>query len=98
MEFAIKIPEELRRRYMERRARDAEDLSLSLEAGQFDVLARLGHQLKGNAATYGYEQLADLGRKMEHAAKEQSLAEGKDCLFLLKAWLNERSSGVGEDG
>jgi HPt (histidine-containing phosphotransfer) domain-containing protein len=98
MEFAIKIPEEMRRRYTERRARDAEDLARSIEAGSFEVLARVGHQLKGNAATYGYEPLADLGRKMEHAAHEQSLPEAKECLYTLKAWVQEQSSGVGEDG
>ncbi|MGZ3652173.1 MAG: Hpt domain-containing protein [Bdellovibrionota bacterium] len=95
MEFAIKIPEELRRKYTERRARDAEDLSVSLESGQFETLSRIGHQLKGNAATYGYEQLAELGRKMEHAAQEQSLPEAQECLFCLKAWVSDqRSAGV----
>lgn len=98
MEFAMKIPEPLRKKYKERRARDAEDLAVSLDSGQFEVLARVGHQLKGNAATYGYESLAELGRKMEHAAEVHSVKEGQECLYSLKAWLHEQTSGVGEDG
>jgi HPt (histidine-containing phosphotransfer) domain-containing protein len=98
MEFVMKIPDELRRKYTERRARDAEDLGASLEAGQFDVLARIGHQLKGNASTYGYEELAELGRKMEHAAEGKLLNEARDCLFTLKAWVGERNPGATSDG
>jgi HPt (histidine-containing phosphotransfer) domain-containing protein len=98
MEFAMKIPESLRKKYIEHRAHDAEDLAVSLEGGRFDVLARVGHQLRGNASTYGYEHLADLGRKMEHAVESGSLTEGKECLYSLKAWLSEQQSGVGEDG
>lgn len=98
MVFVMKIPDELRLKYKERRARDATDLSASLDAGQFGVLARIGHQLKGNASTYGYEELAELGRKMEHAADEKSLPGAWDCLFALKAWVSEQSPGANTDG
>ena len=98
MEFAMKIPEEMRKKYTERRARDAEALSEALEAGDFETLSRLGHQLKGNAATFGYESLAEVGRKLESAAETKSIESGKQCLFSLKAWLQEQTSGVGEDG
>jgi HPt (histidine-containing phosphotransfer) domain-containing protein len=97
MDFAMRITEDLRKKYDERRAQDAELLALSLDEGRFEVLARLGHQLKGNAATYGYEDLAQLGRKMEQAAEAHSLPEGKQCLYALRAWVQERA-GVGEDG
>jgi HPt (histidine-containing phosphotransfer) domain-containing protein len=98
MEFVMKIPDELRRKYTERRARDADDLSASLDAGQFDVLARIGHQLKGNASTYGYEELAELGRKMEHAAEDLLLKEARDCLFTLKAWVEDKKPSSTVDG
>jgi HPt (histidine-containing phosphotransfer) domain-containing protein len=98
MEFTMIISDELRQKYLARRARDAEDLAVSLEAGQFDVLARIGHQLKGNASTYGYEQLAELGRKMEHAAEEESLEGARGCLFTLKAWVGEQNPGSTVDG
>jgi HPt (histidine-containing phosphotransfer) domain-containing protein len=98
MEFAMRIPEPLRRKYIERRARDADELASALERGDFEVLSRLGHQLKGNAATYGYETLSVLGHKMDHAAQTQSLAEGKECLYALRAWLQEQTNTAGEDG
>lgn len=94
----MKIPEEMRKKYTERRARDADVLMSALEAGELDTFQKVGHQLKGNAATFGYEPLAELGRKMEEAAQHQSLSEAKACLFSLKAWLQDQTSGVGEDG
>jgi HPt (histidine-containing phosphotransfer) domain-containing protein len=94
----MKIPEEMRKKYAERRARDAEALERALEQNNFDVLSKVGHQLKGNAATFGYEPLAELGRKMELAVENRSMADAKQCLFALKAWLQEQTSGVGEDG
>ena len=98
MEFAMKIPDEMRKKYTERRARDADELTRALETGDLSAFGRVGHQLKGNAATFGYENLAELGRKMEEAAAGQSSQVGQECLFALKAWIQEQTSGVGEDG
>ena len=97
-EFSTKIPEDIRKKYVERRARDVEVLSAALERSDFDILGSMGHQLKGNGATFGYEMLADLGRRMEDAAESRSLKDAKECLFSLKAWVQEQKFGVGEDG
>jgi len=98
MEFAMKIPDEMRKKYTERRARDAEELARALEAGDFTVLEKVGHQLRGNAATFGYEPLAEIGRKMEMAAEKHCSQEAEECLFALKAWVQEQAFGAGEDG
>ena len=97
MDFIGVISDSLQKKYTESRARDAEKLALSLEQGQFEVLSRVGHQLRGNAVTFGHEDLAELGRKMERAAEARSLSDGEDCLYALKAWVQERL-GVGELG
>ncbi len=97
-EFAMKIPEQMRKKYIERRARDADKIASTLEAGNFAVLSQVGHQLKGNGATFGYEGLAELGRKMEEAAEKSSRLDADQCLFALKAWVQEQTNGMGEDG
>lgn len=96
-EFSMRIPEELRKKYLERRVRDLESLEQSMESGDLETFSRIGHQLKGNAATFGYETLAELGRKMEEAAEHKSKEEAKQCSFVLKAWIQEQV-GVGESG
>ncbi len=98
MEFAMKIPEDMRKKYLQRRASDAEEIAVALDAGKFEVLLKVGHQLKGNAPTFGYETLAELGHKMEEAAERESLAEARECLCALKAWVQEQQYGAGEDG
>lgn len=92
------IPEEMRKRYVKRRAQDVEELSAALENGDFNPMQKTGHQLKGNGPTYGYEMLADLGRRMEDAAENRSMTEARECLFALKAWVQEQEFGAGEDG
>ncbi len=52
------------------------DLHSALDAANWNQLSRLGHKLKGEAATYGYPDLAALASKLEErtAAPQPPLA------------------------
>lgn len=95
--MALLIPDEIRRKYLERRRSDADELSEAIRKGEFGPFARIGHQLNGNGPTYGYDSLADLGQRMEEAANRRDLQQAQDCFFTLKAWVAEQFS-VGEGG
>jgi HPt (histidine-containing phosphotransfer) domain-containing protein len=88
MSYQMKIPDEMRAKYIERRQRDLEELKKALSAGGLEPFQRIGHQLKGNGATYGYDELGELGRRMEEAgnAKDRALAE--DCLSEFIRWIS----------
>lgn len=88
MSYQMKIPDEMRAKYIERRQRDMEELKQALGAGNLEPFQRIGHQLKGNGATYGYEELGELGRRMEEAANGKSLPEAEDCLSELIRWIS----------
>ncbi len=55
--------------FMEQRRREAEALEDLVERSDLDALRRLGHNLKGSGAPYGFDGLSRLGGELEHAAK-----------------------------
>jgi HPt (histidine-containing phosphotransfer) domain-containing protein len=92
MDADIVIPEEARQRYLERRKKDIESLRSALGSRTFDEFKRIGHQLKGNAASFGYGELEKVAVQMEAAAEKQDLHEASRQLDLFQQWLNRTSS------
>jgi len=79
--MSVDIPKEARQKYIERRRLDLENCKKALEQRDFDVLARVGHQIKGNASTFGYEELGEIAISME----EQALAKNSEKLSQVLA-------------
>jgi len=75
----MEVPVELKRKYLERRVQDIQHLISSLEKNDFAPAAKLGHQVKGNAVTFDFPQMAPIGIEIELAAK----AHNKEALKLL---------------
>ena len=65
------IPIELRRKYIERRWADLKKCHDALAINDFSFLINLGHQMKGNAATYGFEKLGIIAEQIEIFSKEK---------------------------
>lgn len=85
MPSKILIPEDVKIKYIERRKIDLLNCHKALSDLNFDFLSNIGHQIKGNAVTFGYSQLEPLAIEME------SLAIAKDTknLSLLLARIDE---------
>jgi HPt (histidine-containing phosphotransfer) domain-containing protein len=80
----MQVPEELKRKYLERRVHDIEQLIDALEKGDFAPAIRLGHQVKGNALTFDFPQMAGLGMEIENAARDKD----KEALLRLLEAMN----------
>jgi HPt (histidine-containing phosphotransfer) domain-containing protein len=65
----MQVPVELKRKYLERRIEDIQVLLSSLEVNDFAPALKLGHQVKGNALTFDFPQMAPIGIEIELAAK-----------------------------
>lgn len=87
------VPVELKLRYLSRRSQELHALRESLEAGDFAPALKLGHQVKGNAATFEFPQLASLALEFERAARNEDKAE---LLELLKKLESEIHSAQGK--
>jgi len=85
----IDIPIEAQLRYLERRKKDVETLRSALPLGSFDEFKRIGHQLKGNAASFGYNDLEKIAIQMEGAGERRDREEAHRQLEAFEKWLNE---------
>lgn len=95
MDADIIIPEEARQRYMERRKKDIESLRSALSSKTFDEFKRIGHQLKGNAASFGYGELEKVAVQLEAAGVSEDLHEAGKTVDLFEAWFNRTSPSLG---
>ncbi len=56
------------------RRNDLSDLNKALACGDFERVARLGHNIKGVAGSYGFQRLSDLGMHLQAAALRKDRA------------------------
>lgn len=84
----MQVPYDLMARYIERRKQDLEDCMASLANKQFDEIERVGHQLKGNGATFGHPELSSIGKKLEQAAQVHNIEELETALKEFSQWVH----------
>lgn len=63
--------------YIQRRKSDFTECMKAIESGDFSFLEKVGHQVKGNAETFGFDELSPIGIALESAAKSKDLAMAK---------------------
>lgn len=90
MSMEMVIPEEIRQKYLVRRQKDIETLRASVSARSLEDFKRIGHQIKGNAASFGYSELEKIAIAMETAALKGDLFEANKQLDLFEKWYAER--------
>lgn len=86
------IPEEARQKYIERRKKDVESLRTALAMQTYDEFKRIGHQLKGNAASFGYMELEKVAIQLEAAGESQDAHEASRQLNLFEQWLSRAAN------
>ncbi|MNL63695.1 Hpt domain protein [compost metagenome] len=59
-------------------------LLASLSRGEFEPTKTLGHQIKGNARSFDFDTLEDLGIRLELAAKNQNAESAVKILGEMK--------------
>jgi CheY-like chemotaxis protein len=86
----VEVPQALQAlipRYLEGRRKDIETLRSALEQSDFDMIARVGHNLKGTGAPYGFPEITEIGRSLERAGKESDTAEARRHFARLENYL-----------
>jgi HPt (histidine-containing phosphotransfer) domain-containing protein len=71
----MELPREMRLAYLERRKADLDKLDEACQKSELHFLERMGHQLKGNALPFGFNELNTLGTQLEIVAREGKLDE-----------------------
>lgn len=60
--------------YLKNRANDVQRLRAALTAGDFPLLRKIGHNMRGSAGAYGVAPLSEIGGRIEDAALGQDAA------------------------
>lgn len=75
MSIDSKVPHEMKVVYIQRRKSDLIECNKALETGDFTFLEKIGHQVKGNAQSFGFDALSPLGIALESAARAKDLTK-----------------------
>ena len=74
MESRYNIPEELLEiipGYINRRGDDVQMLKIMISNRDFDAIRKLGHKLKGNGASFGFDRITDIGNKLMQSCEKK---------------------------
>lgn len=88
MEAYMVLPESAYRNYLERRKVDLSRLQKAFQEGTVEDFKVIGHQLKGNAASFRYEDLGHLGERLESVTTKTLASEGPGLLSEFAAWIH----------
>ncbi len=71
----MEIPPKLKQNYIRRRQEDIINCEAALKNDDFKTIEVVGHQMKGNGLSFGFESIAALGQQLELAAKNKNRDE-----------------------
>ena len=80
MSYILDISDEMRELYIQHRKKDLLRSHTALETSDFSFLEKIGHQVKGNAISFGFEDLTSLALELETAAKDHNVPNLKKVL------------------
>ncbi len=75
--------------FMNGRKKDIGLLETAIQESNFAEIQSIGHKLKGNAGSYGFEGLGRIGADIERNAKESNLDEIKKLFEEYKDHLDQ---------
>ena len=59
--------------FLEGRNKDVQSLRELVDAGDIAEIQTIGHKLKGNSGSYGFDEMGEIGARIEEAAKQNDL-------------------------
>lgn len=83
-------------RYFEIRYDELDQMEQALAEDDAEVIALLGHRLKGSGSSYGFVRLTELGAVIEAAAREGKLENARNPLAEVRRYLDAVDVVYGE--
>jgi len=90
-EIIVVIEEDLRELipgYLENRRKDMAEIVAALDRGDFETIRSLSHMMKGSGGGYGFDEITEIGRACEDAAKRSQAQEVRDQVARLTVYLD----------
>jgi len=67
---------------------DAQAIVAAIARADYEALSQLGHRIRGEGGSYGFEELTAIGAALEIAAKARDLAAVRKSALELTAYLD----------
>ncbi|KYG63734.1 hypothetical protein AZI86_12990 [Bdellovibrio bacteriovorus] len=78
MSSGMAVPLESQVKYLQRRTTELAQIRSSLlSQPDWDLVKKVGHQIKGNASTFGFAQLTEFGKNLEVAAAQGDVLQAQ---------------------
>ncbi len=74
--------------FLENRRKDLRTLRVAVGAQDFATLQTLGHRMKGDGGGYGFDDISEIGARLEIAAKQEDRPAAEHCVAELEDFLN----------
>lgn len=87
----MEVPAEIMAKYIENRKHDLDGCLIFYRQQDFDKIAKVGHQLKGNGSTFGHPELSNIGKNLEEAAKDHDKEMLNIALKDFSHWIKKVS-------
>ncbi len=84
----FELGQEVVANYLGRRRKDSDEIARALLSGEWEVIERIGHQIKGNGAMFGFPELSPVGKGLEESAKSRDSQSVGRHLGELRDWLS----------
>lgn len=81
------LPADFLQVYVSRRSSDLEILKLSLENNSVQEFNRIGHQILGNARTFGFLDLEKIAEKLNELTPKSLKEKGPELLLEFEIWI-----------
>jgi signal transduction histidine kinase/CheY-like chemotaxis protein/HPt (histidine-containing phosphotransfer) domain-containing protein len=85
-------------RFVQERLAEAETLPTLIQQARFHEVRRIGHQIRGSAATFGFGEIGQVGMALEAAAESGDREAMEAAAHDLRERLRHASSQVQADG
>lgn len=85
----IEMPRKAIDTYIERRKKDLIDCQAALAKLDFKILEVVGHQVKGNAAMFGFDDLGAIGEALEDSALSKDQVKSEATLVRFSNYLKQ---------
>ena len=83
----LSLLEEIMPTFLENRRKDVGALQLAIQQSDFALVRTIGHKMKGSSASYGFEDLSQIGLIIENAGISKDSASATLGLQKLSSFL-----------
>ena len=81
---------EMQEMYINHTSKELKNIKENLDSAAFDSLRTFGHNIKGSGGMYGFNEITNMGAKIESAAMNENLEDIKSHLDALEVFLKSK--------